>query len=530
MSKYKIKNDKQPLTESDIANHMNFGKLLSGYKPVSKTSWLSKGTKGFLGSTIAAVVIVTATIAIYRSVKQKDNLGTQAFINPPINQLNNEADIFLIDNNKDTTIIFKTGSVIFVPANSFKTKDGRDAKKRIRIKYREFHDQVDFIFSGIPMNYDSAGIVRPFESAGMLEVLAFEDDTIPVYLKDGKTLKVNLLSHNDENKFNVYYLDTVVKKWVLNEHETRAHKKDMYKLSKEKEIFLAKHGLLDPNKLLMPKKANPSMSNFCIDYNKEEFPELAVYDGVKFEVSEKDPNYTSEFKNTVWEDVFINRHPDGKNYVLTFKINKRSSSITAAPVFDGKNYEQAINEYGKIRLRHSQMVKAKADSLNALENNLNAKADDINSSNDRFNSFVRNGAVYRSTLISRLGVINFDCPLNLAMLYSKEKRKDGFSPAYFMCNGKKIEPYGAYLIARNINSIYPLGTKGLNEFPVALGNSADIIIVITTDKKVMYIKDEDLRNTNVSGAQINFQVKEIVCEGVYKKGFDLQKIKNAIDI
>ena len=165
-----------------------------------------------------------------------------------------------------------------------------------RIAGLGFHDQIDCLFSGIPMNYDSAGIIRPFESAGMFEVLAFEDDSIPVYLKDGKTLNVNLFSNNDENKFNVYYLDTVAKKWLYNDHETRNHKEDLDNLSKEKEAFLAKHNLLDPAKLITPRKANPVFNNFMIDYDKEEFPELAVYDGVKFEVNAKDPNYTSRFE------------------------------------------------------------------------------------------------------------------------------------------------------------------------------------------------------------------------------------------
>jgi hypothetical protein len=532
MSKYKINTDKKPLSESDIANNMNFDKFYSGYSAAAKTSRLTKGMKTFLGGAITTVVIVSATFIIYKSIKHKDSETAQAFINPPLPELNAKSDEFVVDNNKDTTIVYKTGTVIYVPANSFKTKDGSDAKKKVKVRYREFHDQVDQIFSGIPMNYDSAGIVRPFESAGMFEVLAFEDDSIPVYLKDGKTLKVNLMSYNDENKFNVYYLDTVAKKWDLDEQQSRKHRSDLDKLSKEKEEFLAKHGLLDPNKLIIPKKANVELNNFTIDYDKEEFPELAVYDGVKFEVSTSDANYTNEFKSTVWEDVFISRHPDGKNYILTFKINKQSTSITAAPVFDGKNYEQAMNEYGRIRLHHSKMVQAKADSLSALEKNLNAKADDVNSINERFGAFVRSGCVYRGIVISRLGITNFDCPINMSMVYKKEKNKEGFPPAHFVSavDGKLLEPYGIYLVTRDINAIFPLGIEGVREFPVNFASTADILIVITTDQKVMFIKDQDLKKSIPNSSDITFKLKEIVCEGINKKSFDLQKIKDAIDI
>lgn len=554
MSKFKIKTDKQPLSESDIASNMNFDKFYSGYTAAAKTSWLTKGMKTFLGGTVTTVVVVTATFVIYRSIKQKDTLATAAFVNPPVPELNNSADNFLIDNDKDTTIVYKTGSMIFVPANSFKTKDGKDARKKVRIKYREFHDQVDQIFSGIPMNYDSAGIIRPFESAGMFEVLAFEDDSIPVYLKNGKTLKVNLLSHNDENKFNVYYLDTVAKKWELNEHETRHHKDELDKLSKEKEAFLAKHGLLDPNKLITPKKANPVLNNFMIDYDKEEFPELAVYDGVKFEVSMNDPNYTSEFKNTVWEDVFISRHPDGKNYILTFKINKRSSSITANPVFDEKNFETAMKEYEKIRLHHSKILAAQTDSLNRLEANAEAHVMRSNYHNEKFETYVQAGSIYRSIVVGTTGIWNFDRPLDNTQIYAVKtgtpvngdpnyygERVSGKLPtAYFKneTDGKRISARGVWFMKRSINAVFPIASNDFTEFPVTVVNGADLLIVIANNYKVYYLKDEKLKSTDLSGKEINFMLKEIDCtesgQGrsitANTTAANLERIKQAIGI
>lgn len=554
MSKYKIKLDKQPLSEKDIANNMNFDKFYSGYSAAGKASWLTKGMKTFLGGTATIVVLVTATFVIYKSIKHQDSTASQAFINPPLPELNSKADDFLVDNTKDTTIVYKTGSVIYVPANAFKTKDGKDVKKKVKVKYREFHDQVDFIFSGIPMNYDSAGIIRPFESAGMFEVLAFEDDSIPVYLKDGKTLKVNLLSHNEENKFNVYYLDTVAKKWELNEHQTRFHKEDLDKLSKEKEAFLAKHNLLDPNKLITPKKANPILNNFMIDYDKEEFPELAVYDGIKFEVNANDPNYTNEFTKTVWEDVFISRHPDGKNYMLTFKINKQSTSITANPVFDEKNFEMAMKEYEKIRLHHSKIVKAQADSLNRLEKDAEAHVMRSNYANDKFETYVQTGSIYRSIIVNYTGVWNFDRPLNNTEIYAAKtsapvnqdpnyygERVSGKLPlAYFNseADGKRISVRGVWFMKRSINATFPIAPNDLTEFPVRVINGADLLIVIANNYRVYFLKDEKLRATDVSGKEVTFVLREIDCtDGGKTRNVtantttaNLERIKKAIDI
>lgn len=554
MSKYKINTTKKPLSEDDIANNMNFDKFYSGYSASAKTSWLTKGMKIFLGGTVTTVVIVTATFVIYKSIKHKDSEASQAFINPPLPELNTRSDEFMVDNSKDTTIVYKTGSVIYVPANSFKTKEGKDAKKKVKIKYREFHDQVDQIFSGIPMNYDSAGIIRPFESAGMFEVLAFEDDSIPVYLKEGKTLKVNLLSHNEENKFNVYYLDTVAKRWDLNGSETRRHKEELDKLSKEKEEFLSKHNLLDPNKLITPKKANPILNNFTIDYDKEEFPELAVYDGIKFEVSRNDPNYTSEFKNTVWEDVIVSRHPNEKNYILTFKIGKQSTSITVSPVFDETNFELALKEYEKIKIHHSRIVKAKADSLSRLETDAESHLMRSNYKNERFEAYIQAGSIYRSIVVGTMGVWNFDKPLNNSQIYAKnmntfqskdpnyygERTSEGLPVAYFVSEetGKRIDLRGIYFIKRTFNATFPVAPEDLTRFPVTLVNGADILIVIANNSKVYYLKDEKLKATTIYSGEITFILKEIDCTGSGKgrnitasnTAANLERIKAAIDI
>ncbi len=528
MKKYKIKLDKQPLSESDISNNMNFDRFYSGYSAAGKTSWLTKGMKTFLGGTTATIVVVTATFVIYRSVNNKESVASQAFINPPLPELNAKSDNFLVDNTKDTTIVYKTGSIIHVPANVFRGKDGKEPKGKVKVCYREFHDQVDFIFSGIPMDYDSAGIKRPFESAGMFEVLAYENDSTPLVLKDGKTLSVNLLSHNDKNEFNVYYLDTVAKRWDFKEHETRLHKENLDRLSKEKEAFLAKHNLLDPGKLIVPKHANPVLNNFVIDYDKEEFPELAVYDGVKFEVNVNEPNYNNEFTKTVWEDVFISRHPDGKNYILTFKIKKQTSSIAATPVFDEKNFEAAMNEYGKIRLHHSKILAAKSDSISRLEKDADAQVMNSNFKNQRFNAYIEGGSIYRSIVIGSMGIWNFDHPCNNSQIYASKTNPlsiiskslnakgtdDSDLPiAYFMSseNKKQLSLRAIYFVKRDVNAIFPVDMFELIQFPTSVVDNADILIAIGNNLKVYYIKDEALHSVKKEKDKMTFVLKEIDC-------------------
>jgi hypothetical protein len=530
MSKFNIKTNKEPLSSEEISKKMDFDKFYSGYNAASaagKASWLSKPAI-YLSST--AIVLVTATFVIYKSVNSKKDAEQTAFINPPIPELNYRSEGFVIDNSKDTTIVYRSGTTIYVPANAFKHKDGKDAGKNVRISYREFRDPVDFIFSGIPMDYDSAGIKRPFESAGMFEVLGYENDSVPIYLKDGKTLNVNFLSDNDENKFNVYYLDTVAKRWDFEEHETRKHREDLDKLSKEKADFLARHGLDDPGKLITPKKADITLDNFIIDYNKEEFPELAVYEGVKFEVSLNEKNYTPAFKTTTWEDVFISRHPEGNNYILTFKQKNNKVSILASPVFDEKNYEAAMKEYEKIRLSHSKKLLAQADSINKLDRQFTSEEANINNMNERFAAFTMNGSIYRGIIVSRFGIHNFDRPVDMNAVYARLTKTEGLPSASFVCDGKKVLMRAVYLIKRDINAIYPLTPNEINQFPLALASNADIIIAITGDNKIMYAKDETYKSTDFKAKEIIFNVKKLGSSNVTNAVPNIDKIKAEIDI
>lgn len=556
MSKFNIKTNKEPLSAKEISRKMDFDKFYSGYEAASaagKVSRLSKTAKIFLSAS--AVVVVTATFVIYKAVSNKNkDTASSSFINPPIPALNYQSEAFVIDNSKDTTIVYKSGTTIYVPANAFKHKDGRNAGRTIKISYREFRDPVDFVFSGIPMEYDSAGIKSQFESAGMFEVLGYENDSVPIYLKDGKTLHVNFLSDNDENRFNVYYLDTVARRWNFEEHETRRHKEDLDRIHEEKADFLTKHGLDNPDKLIVPKKANISLDNFVIDYDAEEFPELAVYEGIKFEVSANEMNYTSDFKNTTWEDVFISRHPDGKNYILTFKLKNNKTSITAIPVFDENNFDAAMKQYEKVRLSHAKRIQAQADSLQRLDQEANAHLSRSNDVNARFNAYVQAGSVYRSIVVPTLGIWNFDRPLDNAAIYASKgsKREDGernyddqreniqLPSAYFTSasTGKKILFRGVFFIRRNVNAIFPLDRQDFTRFPLRLLDNTDILIVLGNDMKVHYLKDEALHNTKVTGTEIVFIVKEISIDTLGGRSINfantmaanLERIKSVIEL
>lgn len=59
-----------------------------------------------------------------------------------------------------------------------------------------------------------------------------------------------------------------------------------------------------------------------ISFVPKEFPELAVYDGVRFQVDERKTPYNQQDKNVPWEEAKIVRNKDGSSYAVTFSKAK----------------------------------------------------------------------------------------------------------------------------------------------------------------------------------------------------------------
>jgi hypothetical protein len=74
----------------------------------------------------------------------------------------------------------------------------------VTFKFREFLDQKDVFLSDIPMAYDSSGSKYNFVSDGMFELLAYQNDS-PIFIEQGKSVKVELASKQTGNNYNSYY-------------------------------------------------------------------------------------------------------------------------------------------------------------------------------------------------------------------------------------------------------------------------------------------------------------------------------------
>lgn len=506
LSRHKIIIDREPLSETEIAKNMDFGRFMAGRSAIS---WLSSAAKIWLSVSAGIAVMSAAAYFMLRSPETKAmSPAKPPFIAPPVQDYKAGADKFVIDAGSDTSFTYKTGSLIHIPANSFITKDGKDVEGPVEIRYREFHDQIDLLLSGIPMNYDSANVHLQFESAGMFEIEAYQNGEL-VQLKPGRELSVDMISYTDRNDYNVYYLDTMKRQWEYDSRNSRSCKDSIVSFEKQYEQFLEKN-VPESQPILMPEKADPQLDNFVIDYNKEEFPELAVYDGVKFEVEPNDKSYRPELARTEWEDVLIERYGDQKHYKITFRTGKNAAAFVTKPVIEEASFENAYSEYEAKLKRHRQLLAHKADSLNALNNIATFRAKTLNGVNERFDRYIKSGMIFRALSIGRMGIWNCDAARKYELLFAVKKQMTNFPTVHFRsaADGGPLDIRIAYLIRRSVNTICPISYQTFERFPAELGQNADVLVGITDDKNVMYVKGSDLKKIDPKQKEIYLSMHE----------------------
>lgn len=106
-----------------------------------------------------------------------------------------------------TIINPQTGTSLNIKANSFINEYGELAEGNIKLFMREMHSAPEYFMRGVPMN--------GFESAGMLELKAFDAEGNTLQLNSEKPVDVLMASTITGGNYSVYTLDESTKSWRL---------------------------------------------------------------------------------------------------------------------------------------------------------------------------------------------------------------------------------------------------------------------------------------------------------------------------
>jgi hypothetical protein len=402
--KRKINVNREKLSSEDILAKKNFSEVMANYSVVVKPPFFK--TPWFMTTVAVATVGVVVSVVLYTQnnnntsdtaqagpvdkevAKEQPNTDNEFYypddtpcINPPLKSVEQDYTSYNVDATKGAKLDYKSGTKIDVPKDAFKDDEGNVVEGDVEIRYREFHDPLDFFLSGIPMTYDSSDTRFHFESAGMLEILAYKNG-VPVHANADNPINIEMESGQEGTHFNLYSLDTTARNWkfegkdkVTNHHEgelladassfelTPEQKvefdKEIKELEKKKETVeavkqdweVAKNKtkkFAKKNSPLKPKKVDKDKNHFNIDSDAKEFPELAMYKGSQFEVGKENKDFNKdEAYNTVWDDATLSENVHNVSYKITLTKGDLKRSFIVYPVFDGEDFTAAMKVYEK---------------------------------------------------------------------------------------------------------------------------------------------------------------------------------------
>ena len=485
MSRYKIKSNGEKFTQQEIVQQRNFEQFLSAYK--KQASVMTAGTKISL-SIMAIGVLATVLVLTMNNNNGNQTTVTEkkpAFVSPPLKGIDIPYTTFTVDADKGGELTYKTGSVLKVPPHAFLGSDGKPVSGKITLRYREFHDVGDIFLSGIPMTYDSAGTQYHFESAGMMELLAFNGND-PVKVNPDKKINVELASKQPGDYFNVYYLDTNKRNWDFVKRDTAGVHNNIYKKIDEQlkknspktvaqklkdDISNIKNEITgnERKKPLEPKKAEGDRFKVKIDVKEDEFPEIAAYREVLFQVAPWETRFKPEYSKITWDDVEVAHGANEDHYVLTFKRGNEKHSFECAPVLEGKNYDDAKNLFDKLHEKYlsfrderQKKLKEKQKQLEYVHQQLQDKNNTLNDSMSLAGAMSnammdKENRIMRVFEVANFGFWNCDCPTALpkGMLVNAE---------FTDSTGKPLKFEHVYLVEKGKNALFTYYNYAFNQF------------------------------------------------------------------
>jgi hypothetical protein len=473
--KRKMLHDRKLPDSEQIKKHQNFERINSDYSVIKKL--LMKKIFLWSGALIGVAAIVGIVILKKDSPKTTtEKTATTEIVEnkipcvlPPFPGEETPFSVYRVSSKNNSTITHTNGSTIEIPANAFTKQNGEAVSDSVDIKYREFHNPLDIFLSGIPMNYDSAGTAYTLESAGMLEIKGF-DGTEELSLKKDKSININMMSSNNESRFNLYALDTTTKNWMYKGNDKIEKPITASTIAENKTD--SKTTIQPEQKMVKPILSNPQKYSFNISYDAASFPELAAYDGVLFEVT--DTNFNPAYFKVNWDKISLSNGTEQGLYIVKLKKKDSTVSVNACPVFDQENYSKALAEFEK---KHNRAVKEsnmqeieKQTKLSTVNNNLasynRSSMRTVASNLSALGSVSYNTTIIRTFPIFSFGIHNCDFPMppnpivqfaNAIALIGGNKKELAYSDIFMIEKGKntvfrfaKNEPVRCNLKAENL--------------------------------------------------------------------------------
>ena len=562
---YNINLNPEELSSEDIHKHQDFDALLNQFNALDTQPEQPKAIEATskirpLWKVALAAAAVMAGLFFYTNIRSTGTssdlpalFADQPYVNPPIEQAQAQFASYKVDAYKGGTYEYKSGSKIVIPPRAFVDRSGNFAIGEVDIKYKEYHDFVDFFMSGIPMEYDSSGVRYILESAGMIEVYA-EQDGERLDMAPEKAIEIELISEinlsdpNNPPAYNIYRLDEKKRNWVyqtddqievlekvpsaselLTENPTEASfaselQEEMTNIEadRRRRLTAIEATIPAPQRPIRPTRANENNFSFDLDINNgaaaispseehaavnEAQNEIAAlqqqYEGIIWEVMANQPQFNESTSETVWDDFKL-RKVGSQNYTLTLIEGSRQVVVKVKPVLMGNDYDNAIASFEAELAQYNAQMQERdaqlADKKAALAEATRVAQETANQAyEDKVAALRHAGQGHRATdemmkhkILNRFAVSSFgvwNCDRPLP-------------PYIYALNAevqdqfnKKYKGNIAYFVDKKRNTVNRFHVD--NKTIVSFDKTADNLMwVVTGDNKLAVYRPEDFKKIN----------------------------------
>ena len=562
LNNYNINRNPEKLPSSSIDKHRDFDQLMQQYDQVPRPGKQPGGLRWmyYLSGAVAACLIGFLAYNNLSAIEgpevtTKAFLASQPYINPPIKNVQAKFASTAINAHKGGEYRYKSGSKLIVPPSAFIDKDGQPVGGNVSIRFREFHDYVDFFLSGIPMEYDSAGTRYQLESAGMVEIYA-EKDGKRVNIAPGKEIAVELVSEiqvpasrrGRVPNFNIYRLDTEQRNWVydgedqielleedlsalLNDDEQAIEKQHRITLSKieskaARQLAEIEATIPQPLAPTRPERANGEAQVFNFEFSDNQIIYSAIttdeahqgvteaqqqldqlrnqYANTMWQVAPNNPGFDKEAASRIqWDDMTISPL-NQRDYEVTLINSNKTMKIIVNPVLTGDDYEEALSKFNVAYKQYQQKVNERQTQLQDQKDQLKKsiaeeKAMAQKDADEQIAAYRAKGQDYAATqaiikqkVLNRFRVNNFG-------IWNCDRP---LPPMMARVKGEFVDDkenryihHTAYLVNKNTNTVSRFHTAKGNDI-VFDTESDNILWLVTKQNKLAIFRPEEFKRIN----------------------------------
>jgi len=576
---YNIKLNPKKLSSEQIARHQDFDALLTQFEkekaiPSQKRTAKIRPMYFYMGAAAAAMlgllVYFVGGTGDYAQ-QSKDYFAAQDFVQAPVELAKPQFASYKINANQGGVYEYRSGSRVVIPAAAFVNDKGEFIEGEIEIKYREFHDFVDFFLSGIPMTYDSAGTTYTLESAGMMEIYA-EKDGQKVKMAPGKTIDVELVSAinapahlNVPPDYNIYKLDSEKRNWIyqnIDEMELIKEKEELVLDKKDpfydiKKTHADKLSLLEikeanelakidatqpkPIEPLKPKKATKSDHVFALDFNDltQAIDDRFLSDSEKNEAAqaEKDlANLYREYEQMLWQissksnisptrfaqqynevDGISIKKVNSRDYEFTLINGSSATKVIVNPVLTGRDYEKAMETFNQKFNAFSQEMETREAILKEKKEAVRERiAEERRLEEEDYQNrlaMLQKGQNDHQAIdhIIKRRVVNRFKATEMGIWNCDRPippSEQRFRANFVDKSGKQFNNRTAYLVDKSRNTVKRFYTT--EKTPLNFNkNSENLLWLLTEENKIAVFRPEDFKRINQPKGSYNFELTVI---------------------